>query len=417
MEENMLIGLFREAVEKEKIGAEKLYTLSYPTGIDCFDYRNGKIEDGNILLGLNGGKVSTFIGKPGTGKTTFAIQSAWNIVKNYKESNIIHMDFERSTSLSRLEGVLNVPKEALRKKYLLLNSEISTESLFKMVRSVAKIKEENRNNLMVSTGRFDENGEEIMELPPTVVLVDSWSTMTTETITDVSNTELGATNMSGAQTAKRNNEIIRALVPVLEKANILLFLIGHITTKIETGPIKSQAQINFLSQDESLSGGAAALYLADTLIKFKASTKLEEEKEFGVKGFTVQATLVKSRSNESGRTVDLIFEQKRGFNNLLTSFIKLKSLGLLRGNGRAYYYDFAPDVKFTQKTFTTKYHENEEFARLFDEASAEIFANEFLYEPELYSQSLTFEETDTKGILKGSDGNYYNENYEMIEVE
>jgi len=102
------------------------------------------------------------------------------------------------------------------------------------------------------------------------------------------------------------------------------------------------------------------------LLKLQASSKLEEDKDFGIKGFKAIAELIKSRSNEAGNKFELVYSQAEGYHNLLTSFNMLKSLGYLKGNGRAYYFETAPNSKFTQKNFLEKYSSDSELKSAFD---------------------------------------------------
>lgn len=48
--------------------------------------------------------------------------------------------------------------------------------------------------------------------------------------------------------------MIKVILPALNKANIIMLVINHINQKINTGFMPTQAQINYLSQDESISG-------------------------------------------------------------------------------------------------------------------------------------------------------------------
>lgn len=113
--------------------------------------------------------------------------------------------------------------------------------------------------------------------------------------------------------------------------------------------------------------GTSFLYLADTVIKFKAGAKLEPEKDFGVKGFINNAKIIKSRSNSSGVEIPLVFDQVNGFDNVLTNFKLLFDLGMLKGNGvSGYYFPELDTVKVKRKDVRKKYAENAEWRELFD---------------------------------------------------
>ena len=323
-------------------------------------------------------------------KSSLLVQGAWNIVKDVPNATVQIWDFERSHTLSRIEAMTGASSEAIKEKFMILNSEISIEKMYKAIRGLAKIKCDNFDLLAVDSGRVDDNGEPFMILPPTIVIIDSWSTMVSDKVIDVDNVELGISNMTGATQAKDNNNILNSLIPVLEQARISLFIVAHISKKVETGPVKTAAQINYLGQDENIAGGSKCIYLADTFYKLTAGSKLEPDKDFGVKGFMVKVKTCKSRSNEAGQEVELVYEQKRGFSNVLSNFNFIKKAGMLGGNGRAYYIksDLHPelaDIKFTQKTFIEKYESNEEFANKFDEICQSMYMD-FIYQPEAYDE-------------------------------
>lgn len=245
----MLLDEIREVVEKEKIGEEVLVMPTYSTGFDILDYRNGRIENNKIEIGFDAGKIVTFLGKSGSGKTTLAIQSAINIVEQFDESFVVHMDYERATNVARIQSLSGWDNETMKKKYMLLNSSLSAESLYSLVKGIAKTKltPENYDKIKIGTSKVDNFGKEVFVLPPTIVIVDSWALLTPKDINDES--ELSG-SMSATSIAKTNNAIIKRLIGPLEQANIMLFIINHITQKIDISAFsKTQAQINYLKQD------------------------------------------------------------------------------------------------------------------------------------------------------------------------
>lgn len=360
---SFLTDAFRDTIEKEKLGEESLFVSAHPTGIDLFDYRNGRVELGVQKLGVDGGKIFTIIGKSGVGKSAYAIQTATKIVEPYEHGQIVHLDYERATTRARIQQVTRWSEELIKQKYVLMNRGIYSETLYQMVKAIAKLKTENFDKLKIDTGELDDKGKPVYTLPPTVVLVDSWATMVPKDIAEEK--ELSG-SMAASGIAKANNAIIKRIVGALEEANIILLIVNHITQKIEIGPVKTQAQLNYLKQDESIPGGTSCVYLANTLLKLQASSKLEGDKDFGIKGFKAVGELIKSRSNEAGNKFELVYSQSEGYHNLLTNFNMLKSLNLLKGNGRAYYFEVAPDSKFTQKNFVEKYKTDKVLKEAFD---------------------------------------------------
>ena len=69
---------------------------------------------------------------------------------------------------------------------------------------------------------------------------------------------------------------------------------------------------------KAISGGKAAMYVTDTLIKLTASSKLEEDKLWGIKGFEAKVEICKSRHAPAG-AVNMIYDQTNGFRNDLNA--------------------------------------------------------------------------------------------------
>ncbi|AMS01170.1 UvsX-like recombinase [Bacillus phage AR9] len=413
---SILTEEMRKIISKEKIGEENTYTPAYRTGIDLFDYRNGRRESGTKKIGIDGGKVLTVVGKSGTGKSTLAIEFASSIVEPYKEGQVYHLDFERASTLSRIQTITGWSDEKVKEKWILLNRGIYSESLYQLVKSLAKIKLEKFEELALDTNEVDLHGNDVRVLPPTVILLDSWATQMPKSISEE---EKLSGSMSATSIAKTNNAIIKRIMGDLEQANIILIIINHITQKIEINPmVKTQAQVNYFKQDESIPGGTSCIYLANTLLKLVSSSKLEPDKEFGIKGFKVNGELIKSRSNSAGNKFEMVFDQEKGFDNVLTNYLLLKSSGAIGGAGRGFYLNTLPDVKFSQKTVKEKYETVPEFKAEFDRLVEEIM-EEFLSGIDLSedNDNLTLEENIEGNIWRASDGQYYKFDEKTEEVE
>lgn len=368
-----LIGQLKDIIGKDSaLGMISQWMPAFHSGFDLIDYRNGMIdpETRELSVGLDGGKILTLVGRSGSGKSTLGVQIAGMITGAYENSQFIHLDFERAGKVARLKTLTGWGQSIVKEKYIHMDRGISTESVFKLVKAIAKLKKDNAAELLIGTGHDDEDtGKEIMMFPPTVILLDSLAVMAPDTIEEG---EEMKGQMSATAIAKANTQLFKRIVGPMMDTNIILIVINHITTKVDINPMqKTQADVNFLKQDETLPGGKAPIYLSNYLFKLVTSKKLTPDKEFGVKGFEVNLELIKSRSAAAGLSVTLLFDQDRGFNNVLSNFLFLKDQKLLKGGGKGYYFDFAPDVKFSQRTFQQKYEENPEFAAAFDEAVKE----------------------------------------------
>lgn len=431
-----LMNEIRGIVAKEKIGEEAVYTPNYSTGFDIIDVRNGRIEGGQTVLGFDGGKITTFIGKSGTGKTTLALQIAFNIIKNFKDGQVILLDYEHATNDARIEDLSKWSQNDIDKKFLHLANGLTSESLYGLVKSLSnlKLKSETYDEIKIKTDKIDRDGNVVYTLPPSIVIVDSWALMTPK---DISEEEKLSGSMSATSIAKTNNSVIKRITPILDQANISLFIINHITQKIEINAFaKTQAAVNFLKQDESIPGGTSCIFLASVILKIIASTKLNEDDTFGIKGFKCIGEFIKCRSNESGRSFDLIFSQANGFDNILTDLSILKENGYLKGSPRAYYLDGCPDVKFTMKQFKEKYLGSKELQKATKAAVEECFLN-FIPNTEkldTYKSSSNPDMGDDtsddeaeielvecvneeEDIWLGSDGRYYTSDGEEVEIE
>ncbi len=139
--------------------------------------------------------------------------------------------------------------------------------------------------------------------------------------------------------------------------------------------------------------GNAPIYLSNYLIKLVAAKKLEEDKEFGVKGFEVVGELIKSRSASAGLKFNMIFDQVNGFDNIMSNYLLLKDEKIIQGGGRGYYLPNAPQIKFTQKEFKEKYLSNSELKEAFDELIKEQLTKSIPI-PGNYEKTEELEEVD-----------------------
>lgn len=242
--------LVADKIKKEKLGTE-VFSPSYRTGIDLLDYRNGRWEDNEKVLGIAGGKILTVVGKSGSGKSTLAYKIAGQILKTDENAQVIHLDYERAANKARIASMAGIKTELITADseiYSLLNSEISTETLYGLVKAVHELKMENKADFTI-TQQF--NGKEVHYLVPTIIIVDSIATMMPNNIIDED--ELSG-SMSASGIAKTNNAVYKRISNFITDANITVININHITTKIEIGPVKTKPALNFLGQDESLPG-------------------------------------------------------------------------------------------------------------------------------------------------------------------
>lgn len=245
---------------------EQGYPISYPTGFFPFDYRNGlrvytshMTEDVSYVydsIGIGEGSIVMVIGKTGTAKTTWVIQTAAGIVQRFPNSVIIHDDIESGTNKSRISNITGWDSRRIQNQYILRDKGINSDNFFTRVKThcdrKVELAEKMPNELTYFTGIIDIYGKPVYQIIPTVYILDSLPLLVPK---DMTEEEKIAGNMSAAQVAKLNTQTFKRLTPELKKANVILFVINHINQNININPFApKQAQINYLKQDEVLPG-------------------------------------------------------------------------------------------------------------------------------------------------------------------
>lgn len=252
------------AKDKKGIFTASQTSISYPTGFLPFDYKNGYTvdvmnDDEQVLetyasIGIRGGTFLTVIGKTGTAKTTFIIQIAMAMVKNFDNAFIIYYDLEQVLSYTRVKKLTGASQVELKEKFVLKQNQNYIEDIFDSIVAIAKEKEENKKDYTYDTGLRDEFGCPIKTYVPTVVVLDSIPTLSSRDTSDA---------MEGSTLGNRNAKIIaqfyKRLMPIIKQYNITVMAINHINAKIEINPFaKSQPQVMYLKMDESVPTSWAA---------------------------------------------------------------------------------------------------------------------------------------------------------------
>ena len=365
---------FRKAVEKHKdvrMKEESVPSVGYSTGFLNFDFMNGTVvhvkneqrDFKYYSVGIQDGCLVMLIGRSGCGKTTWAIQTAANIVRPFNTSCVFHDDIEGGLTEYRKELLSDFHGEDLHNKYISRNTGITAENFYERIKIIHDMKLENRDEYEYDTGCFDSYGNRIFKLEPTVYILDSVALLMPEKYTDEE--ELSG-QMSATAAARTNSSVFKRLIPMLKSANIILLMINHVNKKIDINPMqKTKSQLAYLKQDESLPGGNTIIYLTNILLRFDDNSKLKEDEAFGIAGNLVDISLVKSRNNRAGKVCTLVFDQERGFDPELSLFLELKQNKRINGAGAYYYIGDRDDIKFSQKTFKEKLRENPELRQIF----------------------------------------------------
>lgn len=371
---SVLATQFREAVSKHKdyrMKEESTAGVAYPTGFLNFDFMNGTVVHVNsdsrnfkyYSVGIQDGCLVMLIGRSGCGKTTWAVQTAANIIRPFKNATMFHDDIEGGIDPNRREILSGFHGKEFEDRYIHRNTGVTAENFYERLRMIHDMKLANREEYEYDTGFFDSNGKRLYKLEPTVYILDSLALLMPAQYTEEE--ELSG-SMSATAAAKTNSMSFKRIIPMLKAANIILLVINHINKKIDINPMqRTKSQVAYLKQDESLPGGNTVIYLTNILLKFDDNSKLKQDEAFGIAGNLVDITLIKSRNNRAGKSCTLVFEQDRGFDPELSLFVMLKNAKRINGAGAYLYVGNCSDVKFSQKNFKQKLKESPELRQAF----------------------------------------------------
>ena len=378
----LLSQAFREQVKQTKDISQKnemTYSVSYPTGFVNLDFTNGYIQEVNgalkYELGLSDGSINMIISDSGVGKTTICTQIASNIVRRFNSSVVFYEQAEVGTNIQRIKNISGISSdEEFSKRFIIRDAGITIESIYERVRMVHDIKVDNQSDYLYDTGMIDMRGNPIFKFEPTIFIVDSVKMVLSKKNAEADETS----NMSAATNAKANSEYYTKMVPLCREANIIMLLINHITTDINTGFLPKKSELAYLKQGEHISGGKSLTYIQNNIFRLDIKSKLKPEEGFGISGSIVNVDIVKSRTNKSNRArCFLVFDQEIGYDNNLSMLMLLKENKILEGSG-AYLKLPGYDKKFSLKQFKEIHYTDQEFYNIFVNLCIEFIKNNML---------------------------------------
>ena len=178
----LLTSRFRAAMAKSKDPrmAEAVADVMYPTGFLPFDFLNGykvHVQAPNAKdyyynsVGIVDGSSQMFIGRPGSGKTTIALQMAANIVRRFPDAVIFYDDIEGGSNATRRELLTHFSQEELDQRIIYRNAAVSAENFYKRIITIYDEKMDNKADYEYDTGLCDSRGNRIFKLIPTVYIM------------------------------------------------------------------------------------------------------------------------------------------------------------------------------------------------------------------------------------------------------
>lgn len=355
---NPLLNALREN-DKKHLFKTNVTTVFHKTGYPVFDYYFGSVinihdELGKIIrqeprVGQAAGTFNLIIGNSGSGKTTLASQIAANIIRQYKYANVIHYDCENRFDISRCETITHLPAPFFDdtngpERYMIKTGLVGLDVIQEMIVKTYVSKMRLKKEMLVESGFTNEFGKMVMVFEPTVIIIDSITSVINETFNvdnnkEASDAEKMRGNTEGARDAKTLKGFFKDILPLCKEANIIIYGINHINNNMSMNAfIPVAKQQNYLKQDESIPGGKTMIYYPFNIIKLTArpSDDFTEEGD-GFAGHMVMVEPIKSSSNQSGNnskgvSFEMVFTFKYGFDPLRTMIMYGKEIGAIEGN-------------------------------------------------------------------------------------
>lgn len=348
------------------------------TGYNAIDIYASTIERSNFGYDeINGGiypRIVQIFGPSATGKTTLAIKVIGAIVARWRAwlkayygedlAESLDFDIEENTPPERICSLLgwSEPQLLERMEYI-PGAQTTALEIYNKIRYISGLKEKNREALMIDTGLIDVNGKPVRAFPPTPVLIDSLAVLNPEGIEDLEYDREGnvkdlkamTNNMEGARDSKSNTSFFKKAKPFLDKYNIILVIINHLTQEINTNLYEApKKHLPFLKPGEKLKGGNEAIYQSYTIAGLSPGEKITEKDPFygdDIYGSKVYFSYVKNKNGAEGLRFPMIFDSRKGFLPELSDWEYLyeKSYGFA-GSPARYYLEILPEITFTKKT-------------------------------------------------------------------
>lgn len=352
---------------------------SYKTGFAALDYYLGfildvfnpdnTIKESYPVLGINGGCFFTDIGNSSTAKTALMVGIAGNIVRPFDAGLIIHLDLEQAMNITRSKTLLKFTAEEMHNKYVLRQMQTTIEEIKILIMELYKEKTSNPKKYMYDSGKLDEFGNPIVMYQPTIVIIDSIPSLTVKLSETVSKEWSKLEEITSQTERMRMTGVISRFYtdvgPYLRAANIIVMGINHIKVNPNMGIIKDPADLLYLKQGETMPCGRAVYYYSHYMIKHVAigSGKFNKEDD-GFDGFLLRIEFIKSRSNQAGQHIELVYDKIKGFSIIRSGVHYAKENGLVGGNKNSMYFINNKDTKFSLRNAEESFNENRELYKI-----------------------------------------------------
>lgn len=340
--------------------------IMYSTGILPLDYANGYWQQVTIngekkmvpMVGITGGTFVTIIGTTGTGKTTFAEQLAYNIIRPFEYSTMHHIDAEKTTNRQRIIQLSGARYDDPRIR--LHKAHTSIEDVLEMVTRICEMKKEgDPKDFMYEIQDKSYDGKPMKVYIPTVFIIDSLPQFNSNNY----NTDDLGNNIDQMKAAKDTTRFFTNCVDRAWEYNITFIIVNHIRPKADMNPYAAPPKgLLMLGPQETLPRGAVAQYYSNTF--FRINTKKSDQytiEENGFTGYKCMFQLAKSKTNQIGTSFPVAFRSDRGFDPVYTLYEFASSIGLIKGRNPYLYFEGLDTFKFNRKDFINKMGKEKDF--------------------------------------------------------
>jgi len=364
-----LIEALRSGKHKQLFTSNDGFAV-YSTGFQSLDAINAfaipyTLPDGtmqtDIARGVIGGRFITIIGMSGTGKSTLADQIGWNIVKDYPNGVLIHVDVEQTMLRHRLlESIGILPDDPNNERIIIDQDNTYIEDVLTMVNDICIYKDS-----LGDQAKYEADGKwfgkkTVKIYEPTVIIVDSLPSFTSSSA--------DTTSLDGQMTTNRDvamvSQFYTKLLSKMNKYNVTIIATNHIKPKIIVDVYNPPpSQLMLLSKSETLPRGQAPIFYATNILRLYASGKssLIKKDEYGFDGFEVTATAAKSKTAFVGASCKLIFREDKGFDEAYTLLATAYDHDIVCGRNPYLYIKGDENHKFSKSNFGEKYASDPEF--------------------------------------------------------
>ena len=362
------MGLISDLEAKDKKGVFRGNDeyVTYPTGILPLDYANGFWQtitdsEGNVRnvpsLGIMGGTFGQVIGTTGSGKSTFAMQLGYSIIRKFEDGVMYYIDTEKTALRQRVIQITGADYDDPRIK--IIKTATTIEDVLNLINDICNAKEAGGNAYKYKIEDRSFNGKPMEVYVPTVFIIDSLPAFNSK---DYNVEDLG-NNIDQMRAAK---DVTRFYTNCLDRAwyyNISFIVVNHIRPKADTNPYAAPPRgLMMLGPQETLPRGSVAQFYSQWVIRINSkksdSYTLDDN---GFKGYKCIFELAKSKQNTVGVKFPVAFISDVGYDPVYTLYEFAQEIGIISGRNPYLYFEGLDTFKFNRKDFRRKFVEEQPF--------------------------------------------------------